>query len=59
MDLLPLIPVIQGANGVITTWSGSNAAQGNSCVVANTHLHGEVVEILQGVSRGTILNQGA
>ena len=47
-DLLPLIPVIQGANGVITTWSGGDAARGDSCVVANKHLHGQVLEILQG-----------
>lgn len=45
-DILPLIPIIRGANGVITTWSGGDAVQGNSCVVANKTLHPKVVEIL-------------
>ena len=45
-DILPLIPIIQGANGVITTWSGTEAARGNSCVAANKTLHPQVVELL-------------
>jgi histidinol phosphatase-like enzyme (inositol monophosphatase family) len=45
-DILPLVPVIQGANGVITTWSGTDASQGNSCVAANKMLHPQVLEIL-------------
>lgn len=49
-DLLPLIPVIQGANGVITTWSGTDAVTGDSCVAANKNLHAQVIEILQAAS---------
>lgn len=45
-DILPLIPIIHGANGVITTWSGTDASQGNSCVAANKALHAQVLEIL-------------
>lgn len=45
-DILPLIPIIHGANGVITTWSGSDVSQGNSCVAANKALHAQVLEIL-------------
>ncbi len=45
-DILPLIPVIQGAKGVITTWSGGDATEGNSCVAANKHLHPRVLEVL-------------
>jgi len=45
-DILPLIPIIHGANGVITTWSGTEASQGNSCVAANKTLHPQVLEIL-------------
>ena len=45
-DIIPLVPVIQGANGVITTWSGANASQGNSCVAANKKLHPQVLQIL-------------
>ena len=45
-DLLPLIPVIQGADGVITTWTGEDAASGASCVAANETLHPQVIELL-------------
>jgi fructose-1,6-bisphosphatase/inositol monophosphatase family enzyme len=45
-DILPLIPIIHGANGAITTWSGTEASQGNSCVAANKTLHPQVLEIL-------------
>ncbi len=45
-DLLALIPIIQGAGGVITTWQGEDAATGNSCIAANKQLHSRVVEIL-------------
>ena len=45
-DILPLIPIIRGANGVVTTWSGTDAAKGDSCVAANKTLHPKVLEIL-------------
>jgi inositol-phosphate phosphatase/L-galactose 1-phosphate phosphatase/histidinol-phosphatase len=45
-DILPLIPVIQGANGVITTWSGTDAATGTSGVAANKSLHPRVIQLL-------------
>lgn len=45
-DIIPLVPIIQGANGVITTWSGTNASQGDSCVAANKALHPQVLELL-------------
>jgi myo-inositol-1(or 4)-monophosphatase len=45
-DVVPLIPIVQGANGVITTWSGGDAASGASCVAANKTLHPQVLEIL-------------
>lgn len=45
-DVLPLIPIVQGANGVITTWSGGDPSRGNSCVVANKSLQPRVLEIL-------------
>ena len=48
-DILPLIPVIQGANGVITTWSGTDAVSGNSCVAANKSLHPRVIQLLNAV----------
>ena len=44
-DLLPLIPVIKGAGGVITSWEGRPAHEGHSCVASATPaLHAEVLE---------------
>lgn len=45
-DILPVIPIIQGADGVITSWAGSDAVRGTSCVAANKRLHPLVMEIL-------------
>jgi myo-inositol-1(or 4)-monophosphatase len=45
-DIIPLIPIIQGAKGLITTWSGTEASRGSSCVVANKELHPQVLEVL-------------
>jgi myo-inositol-1(or 4)-monophosphatase len=45
-DIIPLIPIIQGAKGVITTWSGTEASRGASCVAANKQLHPKVLEVL-------------
>ncbi len=45
-DLLPLIPIIEGAGGVITGWSGEKASKATSCVAASRRLHARVLEIL-------------
>ncbi len=45
-DILPIIPIIQGAKGVVTTWTGTDAASGNSCVAANGTLHPQILKIL-------------
>lgn len=47
-DLLPLIPVIEGAGGRITDWQGRPADQPgvNSCVASSRGLHGEVIALL-------------
>lgn len=47
-DLLPLIPVIRGAGGVITDWQGNDPVAGTSCVAAVPALHGRVLELLNG-----------
>lgn len=44
-DLLPLIPIIEGAGGRITAWDGS--APQNSAIAAPPLLHQEVVNLLQ------------
>jgi myo-inositol-1(or 4)-monophosphatase len=51
-DLLPLIPVIQGAGGVITDWRGNDPVAGTSCVAAVPGLHGRVLEVLNVLKDG-------
>ena len=45
-DVLPVIPVVRGAGGVITTWDGGDVVRGDSCVAASQNLHPRVLEIL-------------
>jgi len=45
-DFLPVIPVITGAGGMITTWEGGDPVKGDSIVATNKILHGRVIEIL-------------
>ena len=46
-DLVPLIPIIRGAGGVITDWHGGDPVTGNSIVAAGPDLHPQVLEILR------------
>lgn len=47
-DLLPIVPVMQGAGAVITDWQGQPAGvmKANSCVAAGPALHAEVIRQL-------------
>ena len=45
-DLMALIPVVEGAGGVITSWDGGEALHANSIVAANRLIHGRVLEAL-------------
>lgn len=48
VDICPLIPLIQNAGGVVTTWDGGPAEQGGNCVAAATpELHAAALELLQ------------
>jgi histidinol phosphatase-like enzyme (inositol monophosphatase family) len=47
-DLLPLIPIIRGAGGVITDWQGNDPVHASSSVAASPLLHGEVIATLGG-----------
>jgi myo-inositol-1(or 4)-monophosphatase len=48
-DVAPLIPVIEGAGGVITTWEGEPAAGGGRIVAAgDARVHREALAILRG-----------
>ena len=49
VDICPLIPLIQNAGGVITTWDGGPAEQGGNCVAAATPaLHAAAMAVLRG-----------
>jgi myo-inositol-1(or 4)-monophosphatase len=45
-DIAALVPVIQGAGGVITDYQGSDPVSGKSIVAAVPGLHAKVIEIL-------------
>ena len=45
-DIMPLIPVIRGGNGIITSWQGGDASRGGTCVATNRALHPQVLERL-------------
>ena len=46
-DIAPLIPIIEGAGGLVTDWSGGPAQDGGQVVAAATAaLHREVLTVL-------------
>jgi myo-inositol-1(or 4)-monophosphatase len=48
-DIAPLIPIILGAGGVVTTWDGADAAQGGRIVAAgDPRAHEAALKLLQG-----------
>ena len=47
VDIAPLIPLIENAGGVVTTWDGGRAEAGGNCIAAATKgLHAEALEVL-------------
>jgi histidinol phosphatase-like enzyme (inositol monophosphatase family) len=48
-DIVALIPIIEGAGGVVTTWDGGPAQGGGSIVAAgDARIHKEALRLLQG-----------
>jgi myo-inositol-1(or 4)-monophosphatase len=48
-DIVALIPVIEGAGGVVTTWDGGDAAQGGAIVASgDRRVHEEALKLLAG-----------
>lgn len=45
-DLMALIPIIEGAGGVITDWQGNDAVVGQSIVATGGSIHDEVIRLL-------------
>ena len=49
VDIAPLIPIIENAGGVVTTWEGGAAEAGGTCVAAATkELHAAATALLNG-----------
>jgi len=45
-DLLPLIPIIKGAGGVITDYQGNDPIIGKSAIASSPQIHPEVISLL-------------
>jgi histidinol phosphatase-like enzyme (inositol monophosphatase family) len=45
-DILPLIPIIKGAGGVITDYQGNDPVKGKSAVAASSAIHSEIISLL-------------
>lgn len=51
-DVAALIPVVEGAGGVVTNWAGGPAHEGGQVIAAaNEKLHAAAIEILKPVAR--------
>jgi myo-inositol-1(or 4)-monophosphatase len=47
-DILPLIPIIEGAGGVVTNWDGGPAAQGGRILAAgDKRVHAQALKLLK------------
>jgi myo-inositol-1(or 4)-monophosphatase len=48
-DVAALIPVVEGAGGIITDWKGGDPSAGGQCVASgDARVHGEVLKLLAG-----------
>ena len=48
-DIVALIPIVRGAGGVVTTWSGEDASKGGAIVAAgDPRMHAAALELLGG-----------
>lgn len=45
-DLLPLIPIINGAGGIITDYQGNDPIKGRSAVASSKQIHSRIISIL-------------
>ena len=47
-DIVPLIPIIEKAGGIVTTWNNKSALQGgNILATSNMKLHNKILQILK------------
>ena len=47
-DIMALIPIVQGAGGIITDYQGGKAELGKSIVAASQQLHSQVIKTING-----------
>ncbi|WP_374305881.1 histidinol-phosphatase [Methylocella sp.] len=48
-DIAPLIPIIEGAGGLVTSWSGGSAVEGGDVLASGCEaLHEQALKLLQG-----------
>jgi myo-inositol-1(or 4)-monophosphatase len=45
-DKMALIPIINGAGGIITDYNGNDPINGDSTIAATPNIHKQVIEIL-------------
>ena len=45
-DIAALVPVVQGAGGVITDWTGADPMKGNSIIAGGPEIHRALIEAL-------------
>lgn len=46
-DIMPLIPIVEAAGGIVTNWQGESVEQGGDVIAAaNTELHEQALKIL-------------
>ena len=51
-DIHPLIPIIEAAGGIVSTWKNTNAAKGGNIVAsANRGIHNKILKILKPISK--------
>jgi histidinol phosphatase-like enzyme (inositol monophosphatase family) len=49
VDIMPLVPIIEAAGGVVTTWDGGSAIRGGAVVAAgDAKLHAAAMKLLRG-----------
>ena len=48
-DIVPMIPIIEGAGGIVTTWDGGSARNGGAILAAgDASLHAKAMKVLSG-----------
>ena len=47
-DIVALVPIVEGAGGVITAWDGGDPMTNNGMIAATPALHGRALEMLNG-----------